>query len=421
MSFADRYLSNQKGFNPRIKAFPNKNLKYIVVVPCYKEPQIFDTILSLQKAALSFIPVEVIVVVNSSETETEEIIQYNAETQKILAAWGEKNSTGNFQLFVLNISNIPRKYAGVGYARKVGMDEAINRFNLLGRKDGVIISFDADSKCDDNFFLEIDFHYQQFPKTNGANVYFEHPLEGDEFNIEIYDAITKYELHLRYFVQALKFIGFPYAFHTVGSCFNVSAEAYVKQGGMNRRQGGEDFYFLHKIIPLGNFYDIKSTRVIPSPRASNRVPFGTGPVISKILESDNKNFETYQFESFLEIKYFLDYIPILYHALLNSENIYLEELPKGINLFLGQENLIEHLKEAFSNSSTEINFKKRLFRWFDAFKLIKCLNFLHDNYFKKGNVEIEAEKLLTRKNIKLGAYSPKQILNIYRKLDRGEI
>ena len=418
MSFADRYLSKQKDFFPRIKVPPKENLKYIIVVPCYREPRVLDTINSLYAASIASYSVEVIVVINSSELENEDVLQLNTLSRKDLEQWAVNHSNDVFRLFVIEVRNIPRKFAGVGSARKTGMDEATYRFNQVGKKNGVIISFDADSTCDKDFIEKIDCHYRKFPKTNGSTVYFEHPVEGDDYSAEIFDAIANYELHLRYFVQSLRYINFPYSYHTVGSCFNVRAEAYVKQGGMNRRQGGEDFYFLHKIIPLGNFYDINSTRVIPSPRASDRVPFGTGPVISRLIESKNKVYETYQFEAFLEIESFLENIPLFYQLLLDNRKIKFDNFPLGIKSFLEQENAHEYLKEAFNNSAAQINFVKRFFYWFDAFKVIKCLNFLHEELYTKNNIEIEAGKLLDSKRIILSSGTAKELLSIYRKLDR---
>jgi hypothetical protein len=418
MSFADRYLSKQKDFSPIINIPPEENLKYIVVVPCYREPQIISSIESLRKSRTQNISLEVIVVINYSENDSSQTVNFNASTEKELVDWANINNVSNFKLFVRNITNIPRKFAGVGYARKFGMDEAISRFNNLNKKDGVIISFDADSICDENFISEIDLHYIKNPKTTGTTVYFEHPIDDAQFDSEILQAICKYELHLRYFVQALRLINFQYAYHTVGSCFNVKAEAYVKQGGMNRRQGGEDFYFLHKIIPLGNFHEINSTRVVPSPRASNRVPFGTGPVISRIIESDNKKYESYQFEAFLEIKHFLDQLPDFYKSLSQKENLFLTDLPKGVKSFLESENIEVSLTEVFNNSSTYENFKKRFYYWFDAFKLIKCLNYLHESVYNKNEIEAEAIKLLKQKIITWNSNSAKELLKIYRKLDK---
>ncbi len=35
----------------------------------------------------------------------------------------------------------------------------------------------------------------------------------------------------------------------VGSALAVKALQYVKAGGMNRKQAGEDFYFVQKLVP----------------------------------------------------------------------------------------------------------------------------------------------------------------------------
>ena len=420
MSFADRYLSKQKDFSPRIKNPPKEDLKFIIVVPCYREPHVLRTINSLCEASVPAVSAEIIVVLNSSDTDNEETLQFNASSRSDLEQWAARNSNNSFRLFIIELFDVPKKIAGVGFARKTGMDEAIHRFNQIGNKNGVIISFDADTTCDNNFIEKIDSHYRKFPDTIGSAVYFEHPVHGGDYSEDIYDAIAKYELHLRYFVQSLRHINFPYSYHTVGSCFNVRAEAYVKQGGMNKRQGGEDFYFLHKIIPLGNFYDINSTRVIPSPRESGRVPFGTGPVVSRIIESEKKVYESYQFEAFLEIEFFLKRTPYFYQVLAENKETELDNLPHGIKYFLEKENVHEYLTEAYDNSSTQFNFMKRFYQWFDAFKVIKCLNFLHQGIYSKNNIEIEAGNLLDRKGIVVNTRMPKELLAIYRKLDREE-
>ena len=67
-----------------------------------------------------------------------------------------------------------------------------------------------------------------FKTGTGCTIYFEHPIEGDEYPPEVYDAIIQYELYLRYYLQALRYTGYPYATHTVGSCFAVKASVYAK-------------------------------------------------------------------------------------------------------------------------------------------------------------------------------------------------
>ena len=96
--------------------------------------------------------------------------------------------------------------------------------------------------------------------------------------------IQLYEDYLHYYKKALDYAGFPDSIYTIGSAFAVRADAYVKQGGMNRRQAGEDFYFLNKLTKLGKITEINDAYVYPSARVSDRVPFGTGAAMNKCDE-----------------------------------------------------------------------------------------------------------------------------------------
>ena len=96
----------------------------------------------------------------------------------------------------------------------------------------------------------------------------------------------------------MKYSNLPYSFHTIGSAFALTASAYARQGGMNRRKAGEDFYFINKLIKGEVFGEINDTTVIPSPRVSNRVPFGTGRAILEGLNTQKDLSLTYDFQSF---------------------------------------------------------------------------------------------------------------------------
>ena len=72
--------------------------------------------------------------------------------------------------------------------------------------------------------------------------------------VQAREAIMKYELYLRYYRLALEYTGHPHAYHCIGSAFAVRTLDYVAQGGMNKRQAGEDFYFLQKLIATGRMF-----------------------------------------------------------------------------------------------------------------------------------------------------------------------
>jgi hypothetical protein len=46
------------------------------------------------------------------------------------------------------------------------------------------------------------------------------------------------------------------------------------------------------------------------------------------------------------------------------------------------------------NSTNETTFLKRFFTWFDAFRLLKFLHFIHEGYFSPVPVEKSASQLL---------------------------
>src|SRR5690606_11992981 len=128
-----------------------------------------------------------------------------------------------------------------------------------------------------------------------------------------------YEIHLRYFIGMQRWAGFPHAFQTVGSSMAVRARIYCQIGGMNTRQAGEDFYFLHKIIERGKFSDLNTTTVYPSPRISDRVPFGTGQSMKEQLIL-NAKLTTYHPVAFMHFKRFIELIPLLYSSGISNFN-----------------------------------------------------------------------------------------------------
>ena len=302
------------------------------------------------------------------------------------------------------------------------MDEAVYHFLQAGVHDGVIIGFDADSTCDENYLEEIEQTFFTGKSINGASIYFEHPVEGDEYPAAVYEGITLYELHLRYVNQALRYAGFPYAFHTVGSSFAVSAAAYVKQGGMNKRKAGEDFYFLQKIIPLGNYVEINTTRVIPSPRQSDRVPFGTGASIRQYL-NDGATIQnallTYPLEAFEDLKQLFTIVPLLLKASEAEIEKICSPLPHPVRDYLLQNDYVKHILQANANSASQEAFTKRFFGWFDGLKTVKYLNNSCRHFYNKHPPQTASKMLLQRFGYE-NNLSAKELLELFRKIDRYE-
>lgn len=377
----------------------------IVVIPCYDEAYVKDTLLSLRSADRRGLNVEVIVVVNSGELAPQAIVDFNKQTYDELLQLS--NQWSDIRLTPVLLEGVKKKHAGVGYARQVGMDLAITRFSANGTYDGVIISLDADTLVDVNYFTEINKCFLGTPHLYGVIIRFEHLLSGEECSPEVYEAIVAYELHLRYLNLAKKYSGFPYVCHTVGSAFAVSAQAYVKHGGMNRRQGGEDFYFIHKLFPHGDFVELNSTCVYPASRPSDRVPFGTGPEVIAFLES--QVMLTYNIKAFDELRAFVAEVPLLY------DDVYQLQSPL-LTAFLAEFDFEAKLCEIRSNSSSQEAFVKRFFSFFDAFKVVRFLNYAHQDFCDKEDVFVQANELLC----KLGyppESDPHALLALYRKIE----
>ena len=420
MGFADFYFERQKEFQIKIESNPKKELKYIVVIPCYFEFEILETLNSIWNSERVKYSVEVILVINSSEASDQRILDQNKKTYNEVKNWIETHEDSLLRFFILFENNLPKKVAGAGLARKIGMDQAVFRFNKINQERGVILSLDADALIKENYFTELEKHFNLFPKTNVATIYFEHHIEGEEYNNETYNAITTYELYLRYYKQALKYTGFPYSFYTIGSCFAINAMAYAKQGGMSKKQAGEDFYLLHKVFPLGNYYEINTTCVYPSPRPSDRVPFGTGPMVKSIIESGKDVFLTYNFDSFIELKVFFEIINDLFRISSKNLDSILAKLPVCIAEFLKKNDFHKAIQEINDNSSNIKTFTKRFYDWFNAFRVLKYLNFAHEKYYQKQALIEETEKLLLFFNIKTEVEkNSRTYLEIFRKLEKN--
>ncbi|MEM9822942.1 MAG: hypothetical protein AAF985_17815 [Bacteroidota bacterium] len=413
------YLEKSALYPAQIIGLPHPDLGMVVVIPAYDEPALLKSLEAISNCQLPKCAVEVIVVINDSEKDTLALKQRNQKSYEAACHWGRQHSITTLKFHVLYHTNLPARHAGVGLARKIGMDEGIYRLLQVNRPSGLLCCFDADSLCDDNYLVAIEKAFLQQPKLQAVSIYFEHPLEGTAFPQEVYQAITEYELHLRYYIDAQRWAGFPFAQQTIGSSMAVRADAYQKQGGMNRRKAGEDFYFLQKFIELGHFEEIKNTRVIPSPRLSDRVPFGTGKAVADLLKGQ-KPLLTYAPNAFQDLKVFFTDVPRLFRAKANRQKQLQDHWPESIREFLDLVNYENKLAEIRRNTANSQAFNQRFFRWFNAFLLMKFVHFARDNYY--DNIAItDAARWLLKKGFKkrgLIDADEKELLLKFRQLDR---
>ncbi len=416
MGFASAWLKENSLFPRIITESPAQNTGIIVVVPAFDEPGITNLLDSFAGCSQPPCRAEILIVVNAPDNAGEESLLNTRKSVYAAESWKRLNQDLFFTVHVIDGLELKSSGWSVGLARKAGMDEAVRRFDLLGNPDGIILNIDADCTVKNSYFEAVYREMAGRSDRMACSVYFEHPVSGDDFPAEIYRSIRLYELHMRYFVQGLSYAGFPWVHHTVGSAIAIKAVAYVKAGGMNRRSAGEDFYFIQKLLPAGGFFNLTSTTVYPSPRVSARVPFGTGPVMSRLTESPDAGLLSYNPEAFRELRQFFSMVEGFFYEETSNCNYKFANLPPGIQHFISPEDWETRITEIRKNTSGKDSFRKRFFSWFNIFRIVKYLNSVHVSHYAKVPVEEGAGDLLKM----MGKDNPAGLtglLNYFRQLD----
>ncbi len=384
MNFAEAYTARYSVAPKIFNDNPRSDTGIIVVIPCYDDEFVFKTLQSLDSAYKPQCSVEVIVVVNSAEDTSEAIVEKNRHIYAELLQTSGKHS--NFKLLPYILEGVPHKIAGVGNARKIGMDEAVWRFASIENPHGIIVSLDSDCLVSKYYFTKI---YERFciskDRPNACTLQFQHNFDETLYSKQEIDACRRYEMYLRYFRLAQKVAGIPQCLHTIGSCFAVTTEAYAKMGGMARRQAGEDFYFLQKLALQSNVVSVDEPIVFPAPSVSERVPFGTGRSVKKIIETSS--CKVYNFGLFLLLKDFYSAFP----------NLYVGDFPVPTEVidFVGEQKFKVLVDECRKNTSDRKSFVKRMFTKFDVFFMIRFLNtFSESTIYPPEEIEIAVARLI---------------------------
>ena len=388
--FANRYIEKNVVYPEFIETAVLPLVSMIVMIPCLNEPEIFRTLESLWACNPVKSFCEVVVVVNESEECGDRVKKTNQENYRKLFEWKANNDRENLVLHPIYAHAVSAKHAGAGMARKIGMDEVIRRFNAMNRPEGVIISLDADCLVSPNYLSQIESAFSRDKSCFAATLNFRHRIE------EVADpkqklGIRLYEDYLHYYKKALDFTGFPDSIYTIGSAFAVRADAYVKQGGMNRRQAGEDFYFLNKLTKLGKITEINDAFVYPSARVSDRVPFGTGAAMTKWMNDADDLALTYNFAAFLDLKVLFGQVDALFRNNVNTG--FMASLPASVRDYLQILEFSDKLDEINTNSASLASFRKRFFQFFDGFIILRFLNLAHQKYYPRQNLSEAIQQL----------------------------
>jgi hypothetical protein len=264
---------------------------------------------------------------------------------------------------------------GVGLARKIGCDVALKLYALDLIKCPWIFSTDADVILPENYF-ENSFLMSDDYSTLALN--FEHFSDDSRLNqLQYY-----YDFKLRYYHAGIKYANTHYDYIPLGSTLVVSMMSYAQVRGFPKKNAGEDFYLLNKLAKIKPVYYEHDVVVKIQSRFSNRVPFGTGPALSKINSLNSiDDYKYYNPQCFLYLKKWQKYLDSLYHnavlKITTPEDLVLQGLYKFFNCQI-----------LFQKSSHQITSRQRwaqfIMQWFDAFRTLKAVHYF-DKIFPQEN------------------------------------
>ena len=415
MSFASTYLKRyasglKEDFNP-----PNPDLFFSIIIPVYNEPDLLFCLRSIFESENTGLPTEIILVFNSPDEGDACCIEVNdkviCQVKEVISAFAARD----IHILILNPDPFPSSKAGPGLARKIGMDLAISRFNQINQAKGIIVSLDADTLVDRNYFVELQRFYLAEPKANTCTPYFEHLRVFAGKEIPNLEALLQYELYLRTVKLSLIWAGYPLAFHTLGSAFSVKASAYVRAGGMGVQRSGEDFYFLHKCAQLGEFWENNLMKVYPSGRASDRVLFGTGPFIRDYNKNYPEGYKKYSWKAFIDLKVIMKEIESLHYSL--SESDIFSKMTGISDPILEELGWASKIAKAKGRAGDEKSFRKWIWREIDGLQVVRYLNG-HQKISGADQVMLTAAKLLNSNGYTGCTLEPQIVMKEIKKLDR---
>lgn len=268
-----------------IASKPHPKLHVVVVVPCHDEDRVLLTLDSLNRCSRPAGAVEVLIIINSSQAANARILSHNFQTFFEIKEWAENQNTKMLSFYPLIFPALPMKYAGVGWARRMGSQIALQRLEAVGNWDGIIVNLDADCTCESNYLASIVRHFEEKAESPGCSIYWEHDF-GQIQDAPLAENFFKYEILQRYMVLT-KNNGQNY--HSFGYCQAVRAWALRDLGGKSLKKAEEDLYDLKRVASLGRYTTLQDTTVYTTARLSHRLEGGTAFAIARYFgKTDGK-------------------------------------------------------------------------------------------------------------------------------------
>ena len=360
--------------------------QHVMVVPCFDEHPLF-----IHRFALTFKEVSLllIVVINRPASSSPEVNQSIREalislpTLPLQHGYDLHEMSTAFSILSIDLEALEGATPcnqGVGRARRVGCDTALTFIDRDTVSSPWIYSTDADTEWDASLLT------RTWPsEASAVSLPFTHCATDDP---AISHATLIYELKMHHYVLHLQAVGSPYAFHTLGSSCVINSHAYAAVRGVPLRNAAEDFYLLNKLAKVGPIHCARGAGVSITSRQSNRVPFGTGPAVSRLLEAkdpcDAPLF--YHAHCFEVLKQLLQ----LFRHWSNepetaTQRQLVDQLGSAIGTDLDQllsqwnyRKAIQHIHNAGQSDAAR---QHHTHTWLDGFRLLKIIHLLRDNHF----------------------------------------
>jgi len=370
-------------------------LDQIVVIPALAESKrLFATLDSLRANPVASLERTLVICVVNNRVDAEpEQKADNQATLTRLSAAVDTESLAPLRLAYIDASSPGAELGpkeGVGHARKKGLDWALHLLQEPSRKPRLLISLDADTLVAPNYLPAIRAHFGA-EDSWAAVINYAHPLDGAPEEVA---AIVAYELYLRYHELALRYAGSPYAYPTIGSTMVCTSEAYAASGGMNRRQGAEDFYFLQQLAKTGRVTRICDTTVYPASRASKRVPMGTGQRVQRFLDGTHDEYVLYNSGSYRILKAWLTRAHDQWDSHANEVLAEAGEIHPELRRFLRDNQFVEVWERLRKHSKTAEQMRQQVNAWFDSFRSLKLLHHLRDNGYPQQDTFVALRAVL---------------------------
>lgn len=308
----------------------------------------------------------VVVVVNNAEDAPSSV---RADNLRTLRAF--ENLSPPFELNWVDAASeglaLPVRVAGVGMARKIGIDICLP----YAAPGSLFCCLDADTLVERDYLRTIESFFKK-SDSPAAVLDFRHQYSE---NGEIEKAIRLYEKFIKTTAGKLRAAGSPYGYHAIGSTMVCSVEGYCAVGGIPRKKAGEDFYFLQEIAKYRRVGIVNKILVHPSPRLSERVYLGTGIRMKQALEGFDLQRLFYSGMAFEVLKKLLLLAGSSERSTLEQFLSDCELIDTGLPEFLREENIHTVWEGLQRSSPSRDHFILQFHRWFDGLKTMRLLKY----------------------------------------------